>query len=100
MVIQEKDIDSINTQDSTFSDTVTNHKRVIKASKIMPAQKIESEDGAIIPKQAIEMIEIQPTIPVSKPCFFERYGIYIVGVLLLSTILYLLRRKKKRSKKA
>ncbi|UNY98751.1 hypothetical protein MQE36_16945 [Zhouia spongiae] len=98
MVIQEKNIDSAGIKDSAFSDTAS-HKNVIKAAKIIPIQKIESEDGAIIPRQAMEMIELQPALPMHpKPSFFEKYGVYIVGLLFLFIIVYLLRRKKKSKK--
>lgn len=68
--------------------------------KIMPATKITSSEGAIIPKEAVAWTEIQPAIPVKmeEDSLFSNYLIIsavIIGVFILVRILSL--KKKKRS---
>lgn len=94
--MQEKQTDSIVYK--AAQDTADRPK-VIKAAKIVPSQKIKSEEGAIIPKEATQMIKLQPATPVPQPSFFESYGLYmaIIGVLLV--VFFWLRLKRKRSKK-
>lgn len=63
----------------------------IKAVKIIPLTKIKSKDGAIIPKEAISWIEIQPAInkeedertPITS---YILYGIAIIFILVVLKI--------------
>jgi hypothetical protein len=85
-------------QDSTQQrDTA----KVIKALKIVPATKIESSDGAIIPKEAVAWMELQPALPVEKEkdSMLSTYiliGAVVIGVFILVKVLSN-RRSQKRS---
>lgn len=75
-------------------DTTT----TIKASKLFPA-KITSDEGAIIPKEATEMIVLQPSFPREKEnTFLENNYPWIAAVFLLviiASFLYLRRIRRK-----
>jgi hypothetical protein len=71
----------------------------IPISLLVPATKITSSEGAIIPKEAIAWTEIQPYIPVKKEeeSMFSTYviiGVVIIGVYILVRILSRKRRKQ------
>lgn len=74
------------------SDTVA----PIKASKLIPATKIESSDGAIIPKEAMEWSELEPSFPTKEktPASNENYVWFALGIILLIGILIFLFRKR------
>lgn len=86
-----------NIQDSTVTKQQDTAK-VIKAYKIVPATKIKSVDGAIIPKEAVAMIKLQPSIPVAKEeeSMLSTYllaGALLIGILILFKVLTNKRRK-------
>ncbi len=82
--------DSIKQQDTA---------KIIKASKIVPAT-IKSVDGAIIPKEAVAWMELQPALPIEKEkdSMLSTYiliGAVIIGLLILVKVL-----SKKRQKRS
>lgn len=73
--------------------------KAIKASKLFPA-KIESSDGAIIPKQAVQWTELQPSFPSKKETsdFNQNYIWLALGVLLIVGIgIYLFKKRHKKN---
>ncbi len=61
--------------------------KVIKMIKLVPATKIKSTEGAIIPKEVLYMSKIQPAMPYTKeesaPGLFSYFFVGIVVVLLI-----------------
>lgn len=64
--------------------------KVIKATKIVPATLIKSEEGAIIPKEAVvPYIKLQPSIPAPKKeedsmlATYLFIGLAIIGLIIL-----------------
>ena len=71
---------------------------VVKALKIVPAKKIKSEDGAIIPKEAVSWTVLEPSIPIEKPKDSEFTTYAVIGLVLVGTLIlikYILNKRKK-----
>jgi len=75
---------------------VSDTAKVVKAHKLTPSKKIENDEGALIPKEVTEWIEIQPAIPKKEESSWPTYA--IAGVFILLIILglrfYFRRRNK------
>ncbi|MBJ6367284.1 hypothetical protein [Snuella sedimenti] len=69
-----------NIQDSIV---VKDTAKTIKAAKILPAAKINSEEGAIIPKEAISMIKLQPSMPLEQKEDTPVLTYVMIGVVLI-----------------
>ncbi len=84
-----------------LKDTVTATKTV-KMTKLVPATKIKSEDGVIIPKEVLSMTVIQPSLPYKKEGDFARTSYFFIGVVIVLSLMILtkltLSRIKKKSK--
>lgn len=77
------------------SDTVGE----IKASLLFPANKIESRDGAIIPKEAVQMTKLEPSFPTEKDTtdYNQNYIWLLLGVVFIIGIGVYLFRKRRRT---
>ncbi|GAA3556000.1 hypothetical protein [Snuella lapsa] len=77
-----------NIQDSIV---VQDTAKTIKAAKILPAAKINSEEGAIIPKEAMSMIKLVPSTPLKQKedtpvLTYVLLGVVLVTVFILGRI--------------
>lgn len=86
MIFLENIQDSLSTKDTT---------KVFKAYKLTPAIKkdIKSDEGAIIPKEAVSMIKLVPSTPVEEQVStpistYILIGLsFVVAFLLIRTLL-------------
>ncbi len=84
----------INVVDSIkVNDTV----KSIKLVPLGPSKKISSENGAIIPKQVLQMIKLEPakTIKKEEGANLAFYSLIGLGVLVLIFFFKVLKRKSK-----
>jgi|GEM_PF-5604887 len=73
---------------------------VVPLAKIMPAHKISSNDGAIIPKEATLMMKLEPAIHTHDPVENTTNYLLIGSILLAAVVLLalIIARYKKTSK--
>ncbi|WP_077400679.1 hypothetical protein [Cellulophaga omnivescoria] len=75
----------------TIQDSIARQDS-IKFIKLLPAKKIESGEGAMLPNEVIEWYEIQPSLQVEEEnsSFFNDYIIHfgVVLVLVFGFIIY------------
>lgn len=64
----------------------------VKAFKLVPTipiKKISSEDGAIIPKQALQMAKLEPAKPIEKEENSNYVFLFLLGIGVLAILLFL-----------
>jgi len=89
-----------NSEDTILQkDTVTS-TNFVKMTKLVPANKVKIIDGAIIPKEALSMTKIQPSIPRKKEEFLGLPSNYVIvfGVVILILTIVIIYRIKRSSK--
>ena len=70
----------------------TKTQDTVPATKILPSTIIKSSDGAIIPKEAVAWMELQPALPIEKEkdSMLSTYiliGVVIIGIFILVKVL-------------
>lgn len=89
---------------TNLQDTIKQQdtSKAVKAAIIVPAQKIKSEEGAIIPKEAVSLIPLEPSIPVKNnqsPSFSTYILLGFVLVVILIAARYIKNKRKNNSNK-
>ncbi|WP_418603529.1 hypothetical protein [Hwangdonia sp.] len=92
----------MNTILTSIQDTlqVQDTTKIIKAAKLFPATKIESKDGAIIPKEAVAWAELQPAFPSKNESGSMLTTYIIIAVVLIIALLiikFVLKKRKLNS---
>lgn len=67
-------------------DTVPKQKK-IHWVEIIPSEKISSSEGAMLPKEAIEMVKLEPAMPAPKEEENPQTSYYIIIGIVIFTLL-------------